>query len=64
MNDRLLKPIEAAGYLGVTVQHLADRRFKHQAPVYVKIGAAVRYRETDLIDFVNASTVHPAKDTH
>lgn len=62
MTNNLLKPADAAAYLGVTVQHLADRRCRHQSPAYVKIGAAVRYREADLIDFVNASIIHPAED--
>ena len=59
--DSLMTPAQVAKYLGVTAQYLADRRFKHQAPPFVKIGAAVRYKESDLIAFIDANTHHPAK---
>ena len=43
-----LKPDELAAQLRVTVQHLASMRFEGRGPRFHKIGAAVRYRQSDV----------------
>jgi len=56
--DRLLKRAEAARYLGLHEQTLAQwvtaRRYNLR---YVKLGRAVRYRQADLDQFVLEHTV-------
>ena len=54
--DPLLPPHEVARQLGVTVGYLATRRFERKGPPYVKVGAAVRYRTSDLAAWLDANT--------
>ena len=54
----LMKPEQAAEYLGVSPAKLErDRHCEHRIP-YVKIGRNVRYRATDLIAYVNRNIVN------
>lgn len=46
--EGLLTPIEAAGYLKVTVQTLAAWRWKRKGPDFRKVGRAVRYSRPEL----------------
>jgi excisionase family DNA binding protein len=58
--DSLLRHEEAAKYLGVSSTHL--RRARHtgelfkgfQAPKYIKLGHAVRYRKSTLDEWLEA----------
>lgn len=53
--EPLLTPEEAAGMLGVKVGTLQTWRARKRYPLrYIKIGALVRYRQGDLIDFINS----------
>lgn len=54
--DKLLAPPEVAEMLGVTVGYLGTRRFEGEGPAYVKVGAAVRYRASDVADWLAANT--------
>ncbi len=54
MSEGLLSGKEAALVLGVTSNTLAQWRFTGKVNLtYVKLGKSVRYRRTDLDDFIN-----------
>lgn len=54
----LLTPREAANYLGVSVQTLATwRSTGRYSLIYVRMGRHIRYRITDLNDFVQRRAV-------
>ena len=63
MNDK-----DAAKYLGLSVATLRAWRYRQAAgqdqgedyPPYCKLGAAVRYKRTDLDDWVNRNIVGAA----
>lgn len=58
--DRLLTTPEAAAYLGMAPATLQNDRSSHGLGVpYVKLGQAVRYREADLIEWVEQRVVRP-----
>lgn len=48
----LLNEKEACAYLGVSVHTVRDWRLKGRGPLFVKVGASVRYRVTDIARFV------------
>jgi len=53
--DRLLKPEEAAEILGVKVETLNVWRATDRYPLpYVKVGRLVRYRLSDIHNFINS----------
>lgn len=56
--DRLIKPIEAAHFLGLSRSWLAKLRLTGDGPQYVKVGRQVRYRRTDLLRWVEKSLHH------
>jgi predicted DNA-binding transcriptional regulator AlpA len=41
--DRLIKPIEAANFLGLSASWLAKLRLSGEGPLYLKVGRRVRY---------------------
>lgn len=49
------KPHEAAAYLNSSTSTLAKRRLLGNGPRYYKIGTAVRYRKSDLDQFMAIS---------
>lgn len=54
----LLTPEEASEYLGVSRQTLAIWRCNNRYPLpYVKVGRYVRYKLSDLAQFVESRTV-------
>lgn len=54
----LLTTIQAAEYLGLSPQTLADWRHKGAGPKFVRVGTrTVRYRLSDLDAFVSSSLV-------
>ena len=59
--DRLLKPAEAAQYLGLTVPTIYSKASRRQLPT-VKVGRALRFRRGDLEKIVKAGlrpALHP-----
>jgi predicted DNA-binding transcriptional regulator AlpA len=54
--DALLTPPICAGYLGVSVLSLADWRCKQVGPPFIKCGAAVRYRRSDVEAWLESRT--------
>lgn len=57
--EKLFTAQEAAKYLGIHTGTLARWRAERNPNLlYVKVGAAVRYRLSDIEDFINRSVVH------
>lgn len=52
MNDRLLKEVDAALILATSSKTLNDWRCKGKGPRFVKLGRSVRYRESDLNEYI------------
>ena len=58
--NKLLTRKEAAEYLGVSTQTLAIWKWSGRYPLpYVKIGRRIKYRQSDLDDFIQAGYNHP-----
>ncbi len=53
MGERLLREKEAAQVLSVKPNTLAQWRFNKVNLTYVRLGASIRYRMSDLDDFIN-----------
>jgi excisionase family DNA binding protein len=51
--DRLLKPTEAADYLGLTLATIYTKASRRQLPT-VKVGRSLRFRRADLEKIVRA----------
>ncbi|MBB3020842.1 excisionase family DNA binding protein [Microvirga lupini] len=47
---------QAAKYLGMSASYLAKARMDGTGPRFMKIGRSVRYRATDLDDFLRSCT--------
>jgi excisionase family DNA binding protein len=56
-------PYEAAGYLRTSVSTLAKRRLYDDAPKFCRLGRAVRYRKSDLDEFMSQTRVRSTSDT-
>lgn len=58
---RLLHTRDAAMILGVSTAWLERKRWQRQPPRHVRVGGpagrAVRYRENDLLDYIEENTV-------
>lgn len=53
-SERLLTPKEAAHFLRLSHSWLAKSRMHADGPPFVKLGRAVRYRETDLVRWLRS----------
>lgn len=53
----MLRAYDAAEYLGVAVASLAKWRVTGTGPAFFKIGASVRYRQTDLETWIESRRV-------
>lgn len=53
---KLLTPKETAELYGVSESTLAKRRMRGEAPAWIKVGGAVRYRHEDIEKYVNFCT--------
>ena len=63
MSDEIyLKPREAADFLRTSTSTLAKRRLYGDGPKFCRIGRAIRYRKTDLDDFMAATRVQSTSD--
>jgi excisionase family DNA binding protein len=54
--ERLLTPSEAADFLRVSESWLAKARMRGDGPPFVKIGRSIRYRESDLVQWMKSRT--------
>lgn len=50
---------EAAKKLGVAVQTLRNWRHIRRGPAYIKLGRSVRYRNEDILDFIEKNRIDP-----
>ena len=48
---------EAAELLRLEPDTLKHWRFQKKGPTYYKFGGAIRYRESELMDFINSSRI-------
>ncbi|WP_281775882.1 helix-turn-helix domain-containing protein, partial [Bifidobacterium ruminantium] len=55
--ERLYTPAQVSQMLGVSVKTLEKWRWERRNLPYVKLGAAVRYRESDLERWIDDHTV-------
>ena len=60
LTNGLLTTQEAAHRLGLAIGTLQNWRIRGEGPAWVRLGRAVRYRETDLERFIDQHQVHPA----
>jgi excisionase family DNA binding protein len=56
-SEAYLTPREAAEYLRTSVSTLAKRRLYNDAPKFCRIGSAIRYRKSDLDEFMTPTRV-------
>ena len=61
--ENLLTSDEVARYLKVSKPSLAKWRAYGGGPIYIKIGGSVRYKEKDIIDFVNGVSKYVKEST-
>jgi hypothetical protein len=59
MSDENYIEIEASKYLRLSPATLRRRRLLRQKPVWVKLGARVVYRKSDLDAFIQENVVEP-----
>jgi len=60
--NRMIDEKEAGEYLGCSVAALQKWRLLGKGPAYVKVGRLVRYREADLVAFLDANCVQPTQE--
>ena len=60
--EALLTEKEVAGALNLKVSTLQRWRWDGSGPPYVKLGAAVRYRRSDILAFVEANERNSTSD--
>jgi len=58
--EKYLTPREAALYLRTSPSTLAKRRLQGNGPTFVRIGRAVRYRQSDLDAWMGSSVMRQA----
>lgn len=56
----LMPPKIAAKYLGVSVRCLEDWRYKGYGPAFIHLGRHVRYRRSDVDDWLNRKDLRRA----
>ncbi|CAN5440047.1 hypothetical protein BH10ACT2_BH10ACT2_08430 [soil metagenome] len=57
----LIDPTATAELLGVPEKTLAQGRYQHKGPAFIKVGRHVRYRTEDIADFIAVQTVQPRR---
>lgn len=52
--DRLMSPKELADYLGVSASTIYNRRYRGEdLPRSISLGGRIRYRESDVLDWLD-----------
>ncbi|WP_420435061.1 helix-turn-helix transcriptional regulator [Hyphobacterium sp.] len=59
-----MTPRQAAAYLNLAVSSLAKWRVEGIGPSYIKLGSAVRYRRTDLDDWIGSKVQSSTSQDH
>lgn len=62
IEDRLLSEVHAADYLDLAVSTLQKRRIAGLPPRWVKLGRLVKYRKSDLDDWIRQSVVNSTSE--
>jgi excisionase family DNA binding protein len=62
MMTTLMTPLEVGQMLGVNEQTLRNWRRERSGPTYIRVGRQVRYRESDIHDFLEANENRPLDD--
>jgi predicted DNA-binding transcriptional regulator AlpA len=57
--DALLRETDAANFLKLSIRTLQAWRSSGVGPAFVRAGRAVRYRQSDLINWIEANVVCP-----
>ena len=63
MEDRLLRPRDAATMLGLSESTLAKLRLSGGGPEYLKLGRCIRYARKSLDSWIQARTRRSTSDT-
>jgi excisionase family DNA binding protein len=61
-SQHYLTPIEAARYLRSSKSTLAKLRVYGGGPTFCRLGRAIRYRQSDLDEFMNRSAARSTSD--
>lgn len=56
----LLTPDQVSEYLDVPLGTLANWRYQGRGPAFVRLGRHVRYRATDIAEWISSLLVHEA----
>ena len=56
----LLTAKQAARYLSISTKWLANQRWQGTGPKFLRVGGAIRYRVSDLEQFLEEAVVRPA----
>ena len=56
----LLTAKQAARYLSISTKWLANQRWQGTGPKFLRVGGAIRYRVSDLDQFLAEAVVKPA----
>lgn len=59
----LLTAKQAARYLSISTKWLANQRWQGTGPKFIRVGGAVRYRASDLEQFLEEAVVQPAGES-
>ena len=59
MSDRTVRETEAAEIVGAAVQTMRNNRHLGKGPPYLKLGKSVRYRVSDLIEYLEKHRIDP-----
>jgi len=55
--DALLTEVQVGELFGLSIRTLQAWRARRAGPPFVQVGRAIRYRRSDLIDWINANTM-------
>lgn len=58
----LLTQIQVAEILQIPTRTLEQMRYQKRGPAFVRIGHAVRYRRSDLNEYIEKNTVRPGEN--
>lgn len=59
---KVLSEVEAAPYVGLAIPTLQQMRVKGNGPAFLKLGRAVRYRQSDLDEWLEKRVVRSTSD--
>lgn len=58
VSQELLSANQVASFLGIPQKTLADWRYKHMGPAFVRIGGRlIRYKKSALVEWINSQEV-------